>query len=250
MAVLNPSALRRAGNGLLDFLFPPLCLQCRRHVGEAGGLCAPCWAAIRFIEGPVCATCGLPFDMPVYEETNCAACLAEPPSFDRARAVMRYDEASKDAILAFKHADRLDLVPSFARWLERIGGTVLDECELVVPVPLHRSRLWSRRYNQSAELARALARLCGKPYAPQTLERVRRTRSQGDMPSAAARWRNVAGAFKVNPEFKQAVDGCAILLVDDVLTTGATLDSCARVLKRSGARAVFVLALARVARPS
>jgi ComF family protein len=161
---------------------------------------------------------------------------------------MRYDEASKDAILAFKHADRLDLVPTFARWLERVGGNMLAECELIVPVPLHRLRLWTRRYNQSAELARILSRLCGKPYAPETLERVRPTPSQGEMHSAVARRRNVAGAFRVN--VKSKLEGLSVLLVDDVLTTGATADSCARALKRSGARAVFVLALARVVRPA
>ncbi len=241
--------LRKIGNGVLDFLFPPLCLQCRDHVGDAGGLCARCWSAISFIEGPTCATCGLPFDMPVFEETKCAACHANPPDFDKARAIMRYDEASKGAILAFKHADRLDLAPSFARWLERAGRTMLAECDLVVPVPLHRTRLWSRRYNQAAELARNLSRLCQKPYAPHVLARVSRTPSQGEMPSAGARRRNVAGAFKVRPKMDGQVRGQVILLIDDVLTTGATADSCARVLKRCGAKAVFVLALARVVRP-
>jgi len=249
--MLAPSSnvLRRAGNGLLDFLFPPLCIQCREHVGEAGGLCAQCWGAISFIEGPTCATCGLPFDMPVFGETKCAACHADPPDFDKARAIMRYDEASKGAILALKHADRLDLVPSFVRWLERVGTTILAECDLIVPVPLHRSRLWSRRYNQSAELARTLSRLCRKTYAPNVLVRVRRTPSQGEMPSASARRRNVAGAFMVRPQIRDQVIGRSILIVDDVLTTGATVDSCARVLKRCGAKAVFVLALARVVRP-
>jgi ComF family protein len=249
MLAQGPNVLRKAGSGLLDFLFPPLCLQCREHVGEAGGLCARCWSAISFIEGPSCATCGLPFDMPVFAETKCAACHADPPDFDKARAIMRYDDASKGAILAFKHADRLDLVPSFTRWLERAGGALLAECDLIVPVPLHRTRLWSRRYNQSAELARKLSRSCQRVYAPDVLVRVRRTPSQGEMPSAGARRRNVAGAFEVRPGMKGRVTGRAILLIDDVLTTGATADSCARVLKRSGARAVFVLALARVVRP-
>jgi ComF family protein len=250
MLAPSPSGLRKVGNGLLDFLFPPLCLQCREHVGEAGGLCSRCWSAISFIEGPVCASCGIPFDAPVFEETKCAACHAESPAFDKARAIMRYDEASKGAILALKHADRLDLVPSFGRWLDRVGRTMLRECDLIVPVPLHRTRLWSRRYNQSAELARRLSRLCQRPFAPDALERVRRTPSQGEMPSAGARRRNVTGAFRIRPSMKAKIDGRAIVIVDDVLTTGATVDSCARVLKRAGAKAVFVLALARVVRPS
>src|SRR5215469_2295562 len=250
MVAPSPSGMRKAGNGLLDFLFPPLCLQCREHVGEAGGLCARCWSAISFIEGPACASCGVPFEMPVFEETKCATCHAEPPNFDKASAIMRYDDASKGAILALKHADRLDLVPSFARWLERVGRTMIQESDLILPVPLHRSRLWSRRYNQSAELARLLSRLCQRPYAPDALERARRTPSQGEMPSASARRRNVTGAFRVRPAMREAIHGRAILVVDDVLTTGATVDSCARVLKRAGAKAVFVLALARVVRPS
>jgi ComF family protein len=249
MLAQGSNLLRRAGNGLLDFLFPPLCIQCRAHVGGAGGLCAQCWGAIGFIEGPACTTCGLPFDVPVFEETKCAACHADPPAFDKARAIMRYDEASKGAILAFKHADRLDLVPSFVRWLERVGGALTTECDLIVPVPLHHTRLWSRRYNQSAELARSLSRACGKTYAPDVLLRVKRTPSQGEMATASARRRNVAGAFSVRPKMKAQVNGRTILIVDDVLTTGATVDSCARVLKRFGAEAVFVLALARVVRP-
>ena len=188
--------------------------------------------------------------MPVFEDTKCAACHADPPSFDKAQAIMRYDDASKGAILALKHADRLDLVPSFSRWLERVGRTMLMESDLIVPVPLHRGRLWSRRYNQSAELARNLSRLSCKPYSPELLERIRRTPSQGEMPSATARRRNVAGVFRVPAAMKATVKGRNVLLVDDVLTTGATVDSCARALKRSGAKAVFVLALARVVRQS
>jgi len=250
MTSAAPSVLRKVGTGFLDFLFPPLCLQCRDHVGEAGGLCARCWNAINFIEGAVCLSCGLPFDVPVFGETRCGPCEAAPPSFDKARAVMRYDNASKGAILALKHADRLELAPSFARWLERVGKTMLMESDVVVPVPLHAARLWSRRYNQSAELARILSRRAGKTYAPQVLERVRRTPSQGEMPSAAARRRNVAGAFRVHKANGAVVHGRTVLLVDDVLTTGATADSCARALKRAGAKAVFVLALARVVRPA
>jgi ComF family protein len=248
MAEGVPHLLRRGGTRFLDFLFPPLCIQCREHVGEAGSLCVKCWSKIQFIEGASCACCGLPFDVPVMGETRCAACHAEPPDFDRARAVMRYDEASKDSILAFKHADRLELVPSFARWLARVGNDMLSESDFIVPVPLHRSRLWSRRYNQAAELARHLARQSATTFAPELLERVRKTASQGEMPSASARARNVSGAFRVSKKRTGAIRGKTILIVDDVLTTGATVNACARVLKRAGAARVFVLALARVAR--
>jgi ComF family protein len=162
---------------------------------------------------------------------------------------MRYDEDSRGPILALKHADRLDLVPGFARWLDRAGRTLLDEIDVIVAVPLHPSRLWWRRYNQSAELGRGLARLTGKPFTARAISRIRATPSQGEMPSAKARKRNMRGAFRVPPGRTGEVDARSVLLVDDVLTTGATADACARVLKRAGAAKVHVLVLARVVRP-
>ncbi len=241
--------LQRAGRAALDLLFPPLCIACRAPVAGPGALCAACWQTIRFLDGPLCETCGVPFEFDPGPGTNCAACIARPPAYDKARAVMRYDEASRGPILALKHGDRLDLMPGFARWLDRGGRALLDEAGLIVPVPLHRYRLWTRRYNQSAELARAVARLSGKPADFLCLVRSRDTPSQGAMPSAKARRRNMLAAFKVPPGHKSAIAGRNLLLIDDVLTTGATADACARALKRAGAAKVFVLALARVVRP-
>jgi len=249
MNIARVSGWKRAGRGLLDFLYPPLCVICREQVGEPGSLCPDCWGTLDFLDGPGCATCGLPFEVDPGGETFCAACLAHPPAFDKARAVLRYDEASRKPVLALKHADRLDLVPAFGRWLDRAGRELLAEAELIVPVPLHRFRLWSRRYNQSAELARALARRSGLCVDPFALCRTRQTPSQGQMPSAGARRRNVRGAFAVPQTRRAAVADKAILLVDDVLTTGATAHACAKALKRAGAAKVFVLALARVVRP-
>jgi ComF family protein len=162
---------------------------------------------------------------------------------------MRYDEHSRGPILALKHGDRLDLTPGFMRWLERGGRALLDEADVILPVPLHRNRLWVRRYNQSAELARALSRRSGKPALFLALVRSRATPSQGEMRSAKARRRNMLGAFKVSARHKSAIAGRNVLIIDDVLTTGATVDACARALKRTGAAKVFVLALARVVRP-
>jgi ComF family protein len=231
---------------ILDLLFPPLCIACREPVGEAHGFCPACWSAITFLDGPVCACCGTPFPVDPGDSTLCAACLARPPAYDQARAILAYDESSRGPILALKHADRLDLVPGFARWLERSGASLLSGADIIVPVPLHRWRLWRRRYNQAAELARALARRSAKPFAPLVLTRVRPTPRQGMMVSARARRRNVLGAFRV-PD-SDMVAGRNILLIDDVLTTGATAEAAAKALKRAGAAKVSVLALARVVR--
>lgn len=249
MDLVLQDRIRRIGRGALDLLYPPLCVGCRSQVAEPGSLCAACWQNIDFLDGPGCVCCGLPFDLDPGGETLCAACLADPPSFDRARAVMRYDDKSRGPILAFKHGDRLDLVPGFARWLRRAGRQLLDDTDVIVPVPLHARRLWSRRYNQAAELSRALGKMSEKPVDATLLIRTRATPSQGAMPSATARRRNMRGAFQVPASRVEAVTNRSVLLIDDVLTTGATVDACARVLKRAGATKVHVLALARVVRP-
>jgi len=240
------AVVRRLGRSALDLLFPPLCTACRVPLSEPHSLCAACWRAIAFLDGPCCAQCGYPFDFDPGAGTLCGGCLARPPAFDKARAVMRYDDKSRDLILAFKRADRLDLVPAFANWLGRAGRTLLEEADLIVPVPLHRSRLWQRRYNQSALLAQELSRRTGLASDPFLLERVRRTPSQGQMPSAKARRRNVLGAFRVVNQPLPA--GKTVLLIDDVYTTGATLEACARALKRAKAKRILVLTLARVVR--
>lgn len=242
-----------AGNGkiiaraLADLLFPPLCMSCRAPVGQEG-LCAACWSGITFLDGPACACCGLPFPVALEGENICAACLARQPAFDTARAIMAYDDKSRGAILALKHADRLELVPGFARWLARSGQGMLGGCDMIVPVPLHRFRLWQRRYNQSAELARRLMNGRDITADPFALVRTRVTPSQGAMASAKARRRNVQRAFRVPDPAR--VHGRHVLLLDDVLTTGATAEACARALKRAGAAGVHVLALARVVKAS
>ena len=193
---------------------------------------------------PLCGRCGIPFEVPL--DGECAVCLSHPPSFDRARAILRYDDVSRAPILALKHADRLDLVPGFSQWLERAGRELIAGSDLIVPMPLHRFRLWRRRYNQAAELARALSRRSGLPLDTAALIRSRPTPSQGAMPSAKARRRNVLGAFRV-PD-REKVAGRHVLLVDDVLTTGATAEAASRALRRAGAAGVQILALARVVR--
>ncbi len=241
-SLARPPALRRAATALLDLLLPPRCLACGATVSSADTLCARCWRGITFLGAPCCACCGLPFEFELAGPALCGECLRAPPPFDRARAAMRYDEASRTLILAFKHGDRLHLAPAFGRWLRRAGGELVAEADVAVPVPLHWTRLFARRYNQAAVLAHALHEAGGPPVGADWLLRRRRTPSQGKR-NAAARAQNVRAAFAVKPG--RDVRGKRILLVDDVFTTGATVGECARVLRRAGARSVDVLTLAR-----
>lgn len=249
MTVFSRGLASRTGVRILDFIFPPLCIACRSPIAEAHNLCAACWNRISFLSDPICAICGLPFDFDAGPGSVCAACLRRPPAFQKARALMRYDEASRDPILALKRADRSHLIPAFARWLARAGQELIAESDLIVPVPLHRWRLWRRRFNQSALLAKALGKHTGTPVDCLLLARIRATPSQGTMPSASARRRNMQGAFAVRGSGSHRIAGRTVLLVDDVFTTGATLEACARALRRGGAARVFVIALARVVRP-
>lgn len=246
------SLARGAGRRALDALLPARCLACGAIVDEPGALCAPCWGRLAFIAPPLCARCGLAFELPPQTgdstgAVECAACAADPPVYARARAALNYDDQVKSLVLRFKHADATHAGPGFARWMARAGGALLAECDLIAPVPLHRWRLLWRRYNQAALLAHALGRLSGKAVAPDLLVRKRATPSQGHL-NPAQRRANVAGAFALRAA-AAAVAGKRVLLVDDVLTTGATAEECAKVLLRSGAAAVDILTLARVNRP-
>jgi ComF family protein len=235
-------ALAAAWRTGLDMLFPPQQLDGGARP-LAGGFSADAWTRIRFLDGPVCDGCGTPFDFD--PGARCAACLAKPRAFDAARAACLYDETSRDPILKLKHADRLDLAPLFARWISRAARQLIDEADAIAPVPLHPMRLLSRRYNQAAEIARPLAAMTGAPYLPDALVRRRRTATQGGK-SGSGRKRNVAGAFEVPAARAKQVAGLRILLIDDVLTTGATAEGCARALKAAGAARVDLAVVARV----
>jgi ComF family protein len=237
-----------AGRVVIDTLLPPLCLSCAAPVDSAGGLCSACWGALRFLDGAQCQCCGYPFELSTGAEDLCAACLARRPAFARARAALVYDDASRDLVLAFKHRDRLEAARPFARMMARAGNALLREADIIVPVPLHRRRLFARRYNQAAVLALALGKVSGLAVAPRALIRTRRTESQAGK-SRIARRRNVRGAFALRPAEAARIEGRRVLLVDDVLTTGATVEACATALTRAGAAAVDVLTLMRVVRP-
>jgi ComF family protein len=227
----------------LDFLFPP-----RDHDGGAAqglGLEAEAFSKITFLDDPVCHGCGLPFEFERGADARCAACMARPRAFDGARAACLYDDASRDLILRFKHADRPDLAALFSRWISRSAKALIEQADAVVPVPLHPLRLLKRRYNQAAEIARPLARQAHLAYLPDSLQRRRNTASQGGQ-SGLGRRRNMAGAFFV-PDHKRAnLKGRRILLIDDVLTTGATGEACAKALLLAGARSVDLAVIARV----
>jgi ComF family protein len=229
----------------LDMLLPPRALDESADAVQSQGLTAESWSRISFIEAPCCDGCGAPFEFDLGDGVVCAACSARRPAFDRARAACLYDEASRDLILKFKHADRTDLAVLFAHWIARAAADILPDADALIPVPLHRLRLLGRRYNQAAEIARRLAMLSKVAYFPDALLRTRRTASQGGR-SGGGRRRNVAGAFAVAPGWRGRIRDRRLLLIDDVLTTGATLEGCARALKAAGAASVDVAVIARV----
>ena len=211
---------------------------------QTTGLSAEAWQRISFLEAPVCDGCGAPFEHDLGEGVRCAACSTRPRIFSRARAACLYDDASRDLVLQLKHADRTELAGLLSTWISRAAAELLDEAELIVPVPMRPLRMLRRRYNQAAELARPLARRWRRPYAPDALKRLKDGGQAGK--SAAGRQRAVIGAFQVPERKKALVQGKRVLLVDDVLTTGATAEACARALLRAGARAVDVAVVARV----
>ncbi|MEX0645217.1 MAG: ComF family protein [Parvularculaceae bacterium] len=232
---------------ILDLVLPPTCPITGESVEKPGYLSAKGWAAIRFIDDPVCARCGVPFASDYGEGFECAACIAEPPSFDRARAAVVYDDASRKLIVGFKHSDRTELGPLLGQWLARAGGPLIRTGTIIIPAPLHPRRLLARRFNQAGLLASVLAEKLGARVLLDGLKRVRATPPQQGL-SRSARRENVGGAFAVNEERRVAFGGGEILLNDDVLTTGETLSACARALKKAGAVAVDALVLARTVR--
>lgn len=231
-----------------DVLLPPLCLSCRAPVFGHGGLCPGCWAGVNFIEPPVCDRLGIPLPYATDETLISAAAMADPPVYDRARAAARHDETMRALVRDLKYRDRQEGVTLFGRWLVHAGRALLPDADLLVPVPLYRLRLWSRRFNQSALLADAVSARTGLPVDPFVLARTRRTASQIGL-TPDQRKRNVAGAFAVPETRRGRIENKAVILVDDVITTGATANACARALKRAGAARVDVLALARVVDP-
>lgn len=237
--------LRSVSAGVADLMMPPVCLHCHAALASHDALCPACWRRIGFIRPPLCDRLGTPLPFDPGGTVISAAAEADPPVYDRARAVARFDDIMRDLVHDLKFHDRHDARRLFGRWLADAGRDLLAGADLVVPVPLNRIRLLQRRFNQSAILAQELSAVTGVPNDPFVLVRTRRTAPQVGM-SQRQRRQNVAGAFAVAPGKGIQVTGRNIVLVDDVITTGATVDACARALRQEGAARVDVLALALV----
>lgn len=240
--------IRRTASEGLNVLLPPLCVMCEQMVSENHGFCGECWRGLSFISQPMCASCGHPFEydvQTVHDATLCGACIEEPSQFKTARSALVYNDASKSIILPFKHQDRTDYARVMARLMHTSGHAIIDTADALLPVPLHFSRLFLRRYNQSALLVHELGKLSNKPMILNALKRFRPTQSQGHL-SREMRKKNVHNAFIVHPKNLAQIQGKNLLLVDDVFTTGATANACVTALKKAGAAKVEVLTFARV----
>lgn len=236
-----------AGQSALDTVLPARCLICDAMVAMPGQLCPPCFRKTKFVTDPCCHRCGRPFehDGQGGRAMICTRCAAHPPPWRQARAALWYDDHSRRIILPFKHGDRVETAAALAWHMARTGAALLQDADCIVAVPLHRRRLLKRRYNQSALLAQALARLSGRPAIPDALRRIHATPPLQGM-GPALRAATVAGAFSVEPSRLGSIQGQRVLLVDDVLTTGATAEACVRTLLTAGASQVDLLVAACV----
>lgn len=244
------TAGRSGANRFLDLTYPPVCIACRATINEPRTVCAECWKQIRFIERPFCEKLGTPFTHDLGPGVLSPEAIADPPSYSRARAVARYEEGPVSRLVhRLKYADHLDLAEPMGRWMARAGAELLEPGSLLVPVPLHRRRLFVRRFNQASVLAHSVAGWTSAKVESLALRRVKPTIPQVGL-TRSQRALNVQGAMTVPAEARSRISGRNLILVDDVLTSGATTDAAARALLRAGAARVDVLVFARVVQDS
>ncbi len=238
-----------AATHLANAIFPPLCPICRDHVGSNGGVCTTCWTALSFIEAPLCDRSGLPFAFDPGPGIVSSTALARPPEWNRARGAVKFDDTARTLVHALKYRDQLHTASLMARLMTRAGAQLWHDADVLVPVPLYRLRLWQRRFNQSALLARQIQAYAGVVSNPGLLARTRPTRAQVGL-DLASRKRNVRGAFEVPDHLLIEANGKNCVLVDDVMTTGATAEACTKALLKAGAKRVDVIVFALVLSPS
>jgi ComF family protein len=235
---------RSVGRAVIDYALPPRCAGCGEVIDDAGAFCAPCWSRMEWLGNEGCHRCGLPLSGT--ETDTCGRCLAEPPKLHRIRAAVAYDELPRAIALNLKYGRKVGLARTMARYMAPLKGA-WDEDALLVPVPLHRWRLWGRGFNQSILIARELGRIWRIPTTHNALRRIKRTQPLKGM-SHSQRRKAVAGAFRVTDSSELA--GKTVVLIDDVLTSGSTAEACARALHRAGAAHVELICWARVVRPA
>ena len=232
----------------METIYPTRCLACGFETLNERGLCQDCWKEAYFVTGQVCDSCGTPVQESEVDPSYCDQCLASPPAWDRGRCAVLYEGAGRKLALLLKHSDRLDLVPEMGKWMHQACKPILEPDMVIAPVPLHRMRLLRRRFNQASVLAQKIAQINGTKAWVDVLCRIRPTEMQKGK-DRESRFMNLSRSIILNTPYKDSLKDRSVLLVDDVMTTGATLCACAETCKLAGAKKVNVIAFARVARP-
>lgn len=239
------SAPKQLSSSALNFILPPVCLNCHEPLIQPNQLCSKCWSDIDFLMPPLCQINGTPLPFDIGDKTISAAAIAHPPEYDSARSVASYQGTMRELIHKLKYQDRHELTTLLATWLIQFGKTQLTNADLIIPIPLHRWRLWQRRFNQSTLLSKRISEITNIPVDWESFQRSKKTSPQVGLSSKQRRL-NVAGAFNVPKHRLNHIENKTIILIDDVVTTGTTVNSAAKTLKKAGASEIYVLSLARV----
>ncbi len=231
---------------LVEAFFPSHCLACEKIISRDGLFCSECWLKLQFVTDPKCKICSYPFEIEIaHASPLCSKCLIKKPSYDKLLTIFRYNHVIKKIIGSFKYRDQTFLAKKFSKILADKARSEIVDCDFIVAVPLHPKKLRERKFNQAVFLCRNLLKFFPeKIFYPEMLLRMKNTRPQVEL-RKKEREKNLKRAFLVKPKYRDLVSGKKILLVDDVATTGATLENCAKELKRCGAKEVVVLTIAK-----